>query len=163
MLEGQVVNIIRIVCLEEKNTINIIDLLKNNNNKVDFNKIIPLKEDNEQNRLEQWEQINNANVKELTFNNNEVLLKLNTILIPPYKIMKHLSLNKNIKEIILSYAFNNLEDAAGVCLIRRGGIMYETNFEEKTIENKNFSEKLIQQFYNDKIIDFYLEKEELKH
>jgi hypothetical protein len=146
MLKGKIVNTIRIIAKPNSSIKKIIDYIQSDKKIIDYKNIIPLENvDNEDTKIEMWEQPSNAQIDSFKILDNEILIKLRTPLSPPLKIVKHLSLFSEIEEIVLSYANLNMKSESGLFYIRRGGIVYTAVFEENSPETMEFSSKLIHQ------------------
>lgn len=145
MLKGKIVNTIRIITDGKEATAKVLKHISSEDKILDYNRIIPLDDASESIKIEKWQQPNNAVIEAYKIDDKEILVKIRTLLIPPLKIMKHLSLFSDVEEIILSFANINMSAESGLFQIRRGGVMQKVSFEENSEETHDFSAKLIHQ------------------
>jgi len=136
--------------VKDGNYFNVIRIKGNvrglfNSDKLSFNDIVPLEEIDEINMIAKWKQPTDFNQKKVVEREpNEICFYGFTEANPPITLMKKLSTNSEIEEIILSYTDKTLKNGSGVLLIRKGGIFSNTKFERETEENELFSRKLIE-------------------
>jgi hypothetical protein len=146
MLKGKIINLVRIHCNNKKSIDKIIESIGSSETSFDFNKIISLNEKTELEMLKKWEQPLNCNVENLIIDKDEISIFFRTISKPPIKILKQLSLNSNIDDIVLNYANIDMKSSGGLYYIMRGGIIDSVLFPENSDENYEFTSKMLKLF-----------------
>lgn len=129
MLNGKIVNIIRIIGKKQESIDKILDYISSENRVIDYNKIIPLFDvSDEEEQISKWGEPLNSQIDAFKIDKKELLIKVRTLVNPPLKIIKHLSLFSEIDEVILSFANLDMISESGLFYIRRGGVMQKNIF-----------------------------------